>query len=235
VKYKHGCQLIVTPPEDQLLLQHTRMMSGRQMLMFNRILFGLTGISIHSTSTMITALQDKKIPDHTITMVKLLVNKTMQPRRAFRVARWTQVIELQVSNFFENQVFLPSSLFTLLDDSTLIIRFGGDKGGKKMVFKWELTVTNAPKPNSSAALDLLATMEAFDKYNNLHDAIFQHHVEESALIFNTERDPVLITIRTKSGVPLLVNVFECGLIDDLLLHDPVLCERGSCPEFESWI
>jgi hypothetical protein len=94
---------------------------------------------------------------------------------------------------------------------------------------------NAPKPNSSAALDLLTTMEAFDKYKNLRDAIFQHHVEESVVIFNTERDPVLITIRAKSGIPLLVKVSECGLVDDPLLHDPVLCERGSCPEFESWI
>jgi hypothetical protein len=86
VKHKHGRQLIVTSPEDQLLLQQTRMMSGRQMLMFNRIIVGLTGIiihSIHSTSTMISALQDKHMPDYTITMVKLLVNKAMQPRRVF--------------------------------------------------------------------------------------------------------------------------------------------------------
>jgi hypothetical protein len=237
VKYKHGRQLIVTSPEDQLLLKQTGMMSGRQMLMFNSILVGLTGIHIHSTSTSTTlaALQNKQMLDYTITMVKLLVNKTMQPRRVFRVARWPQVIELRVSKPFENQVFLPSSSFTLLDDSTLIIRFGGDKGGKKMAFKWGLTVMNAPKPNSSAALDLLTTMEAFDKYNNLRDAIFQHHVEESVVIFNTECDPVLITIRAKSGIPLLIKVSACGLVDEPFLHDPVLCERGSCPDFESWI
>jgi hypothetical protein len=119
----------------------------------------------------------------------------------------------------------------LLDDSTIIIRFGDDKVGKKMAFKWGFTVMNAPKPNSSAALDLLATMEAFDKYNNLRDEIFQHHVEESTVIFNTEVDPVLITIRAKGGIPLFVKVSESGLVDDPLLHDPVLCERGSCPEF----
>jgi hypothetical protein len=33
-----------------------------------------------------------------------------------------------------------------------------------MAFKWGLTVVNAPKPNLSAALDLLATMDFFDKY-----------------------------------------------------------------------
>jgi hypothetical protein len=142
---------------------------------------------------------------------------------------------LKLSNyefqFFENQIFLPSSSFTLLDDSTLIIRFGGNKGGNTMAFKWGITVMNAPKPNSSAAMDLLATMEAFDKYNNLRDAIFQHHVEESAVSFNTEFDPVLITIRAKGNIPLLVKVSESGLVDDPLLHNPVLCERGSCPKF----
>jgi hypothetical protein len=159
----------------------------------------------------------------------------MQSIRVFRVAQWTQVIELRVSKLFENQVFLTSSLFTFLDDSILIIRFGGDKRGKKIAFKWGLAVMNPPKPNSSTALDLLTTMEAFDKYNNLRDAIFQHHVEETTVIFNTERDPILITIRAKGGIPLLVKVYECGLVDDPLLHDAVLCERGSCPEFESWI
>jgi hypothetical protein len=168
-------------------------------------------------------------------MVKLLINRTMQPRRVFRVARWTQVIELRVSKLFENQVFLPSSSFTLLNDSALIIRFGGDKGGNKMAFKWGLAVTNALTPNSFADLDLLATMEDFDKYNNLRDAIFQHHVEESAVICNTERDPIVITIRAKGGIPLLFKVYECVLLADPLLYDAVLYERGSCPEFESWI
>jgi hypothetical protein len=98
--YNHGCHLIVTPPEDQLLLQQTGMMSGQQMLMFNRILVGLAGISIHSTSTTTAALQHKQMPYYTITMIKLLVHKTMQPRRVFRVARWTQVVELQISKLF---------------------------------------------------------------------------------------------------------------------------------------
>jgi hypothetical protein len=86
VKYKHGNQLIVTSPEDQLLLQQTGMMSGRQMLMFNQIIVSLTGISIHSTIMTLATLQDKKVLDYTIAMVKLLVKKTMQPRRVFRVA-----------------------------------------------------------------------------------------------------------------------------------------------------
>jgi hypothetical protein len=125
-------------------------------------------------------------------------------------------------------------LFTSLDDSTLSIQFVGDKGGNNMAFKWGLVTMNAPQPNSSAALDLVVTMEAFDKYNNLCD-LFQHHVEESAVIFITKFDSILITNRAKGGIPLLVKVSECGPIDDPLLHAAVLCERGSCPKFESWI
>jgi hypothetical protein len=86
---------------------------------------------------------------------------------------------------------------------------------------------NAPKPKLPAALDLLATMEDCDKYNNLCDAIFQNHVEESTVIFNTKRDPILITIHAKGGSPLLSKVSDCGLFDDHLLHDSVNCERGS--------
>jgi hypothetical protein len=104
-----------------------------------------------------------------------------------------------------------------------------------MAFKWGITVLNSPKPNSSAALNLLVTMEAFDKYNNLRDAIFQYHVEVSAMVFNTDSDPILIKIRAKGGIPLLIKVSEAGLVDDPLLRDAVLCERGRCPEFESWI
>jgi hypothetical protein len=63
------------------------MMSGRQIIMFNRILVSLTGIIIHSTIMTLTTLQDNQMPDYTITMVKLLVNKTMQPRCVFRVAQ----------------------------------------------------------------------------------------------------------------------------------------------------
>jgi hypothetical protein len=113
----------------------------------------------------------------------------------------------------------------LLDDSTLIIRFGGNKGGKKMALKWGIAVMNAHKPNASTALDLLATMEAFDKYNNLRDAIFQHPVEESAVIFNTECDPILITIRAKGDIPLIIKVSECGLVDDPFLHDGIVSSR----------
>jgi hypothetical protein len=75
VKYEHGSQTIATSPEDQLLLQQTGMMSGRQMLMYNRILVGLPVIIIHSTSTTLVDLQDKLMPDYTITMVKLIVKK----------------------------------------------------------------------------------------------------------------------------------------------------------------
>jgi hypothetical protein len=122
---------------------------------------------------------------------------------------------LRVFKLLENKVFQPPFLFALLDDSTITVRFGSDKGGKKMVFKLCIAFINAPKPNSSAALDLLATMDAFDKYNNLSDALFKHHIDESQMIFNYKRDPILVIIRNKDGRPLLVQV---SVFDLLRIH-----------------
>jgi hypothetical protein len=75
VTYNHGRQLLVTNPEDQLLLQQTGMMSGQEMsgqemsgqemsgqemMFFNRLLVEMMVNSIHSTSTTLATLQDKK-------------------------------------------------------------------------------------------------------------------------------------------------------------------------------
>jgi hypothetical protein len=72
-------------------------------------------------------------------------------------------------------------------------------------------------------------VEDFHKYKNLRDAIFQHNVEDSVVIFNTEQDPILITICAKGGFHLLIKVSDFGLVDDPLLRDEVKCESGSCP------
>jgi hypothetical protein len=78
VTYKHGCQILVTNPEDQLLIQQTEMMSGRQMILFNSLLVKMTGIIIHITSTTLADLQENQMPDYIINMFKLIVNKTLQ-------------------------------------------------------------------------------------------------------------------------------------------------------------
>jgi hypothetical protein len=127
VKYKHGRQMIVTSPEDQLLLQQTGMMSGWQMLMFNRILAGLSGISIHST-----AFQDKQMPDYTIAMVKLLVNKTMQPRRVFRRHDGLKLSNYEFQNFLKVKSFYP--LHHLLCSMTAHLLF--DLVATKEARKW---------------------------------------------------------------------------------------------------
>jgi hypothetical protein len=77
-----------------------------------------------------------------------------------------------------------------------------------MVFKWCITVMNALKPKSSAVLDLLATMEAFDKYYNLRDAIFQHHKEESKVVFDKECGSILITISQKRMAILCLSEYQ---------------------------
>jgi hypothetical protein len=63
VMYKHGLRLLVTNPEDQLLLQQTGMMSGRHIIFFNHLPVKMMGISIHITSTTLVALKDKQMSD----------------------------------------------------------------------------------------------------------------------------------------------------------------------------
>jgi hypothetical protein len=132
VKYKHGRQLIVASPQYQLVLQQTGMMSGRTMLMSNCILVGLPGISIHSTSTTLAALQDKQMPDYTITMVKLLVKNNATNTRVLSCTM-DSTYRITSFQFFFNQVFLPSSFFCYMTAHLLFDLVV--KGGKKMYFK----------------------------------------------------------------------------------------------------
>jgi hypothetical protein len=55
------------------------------------------------------------------------------------------------------------------------------------------------------------------------------------MIFNNERDPILITICNKDGHSLLVLLSVCGLAEDPLLFDSVKRERRSSPDSYYWI
>jgi hypothetical protein len=54
----------------------------------------------------------------------------------FSCESYSDVIIDHIYSLFKHLVFIPSSNITGLDDSTIIIRFGGDKGGKTMAFKF---------------------------------------------------------------------------------------------------
>jgi hypothetical protein len=100
----------------------------------------------------------------------------------------------------KHKVFVPSSYHTKLNDSTVIVQLGGDKGGNTMASKFGITIMNCLQPNLPENFDLIAIMEAFDAYNNLKSAIFQYYETEFHWLCNTGKgvEPTLITFLVES-------------------------------------
>ena len=91
--------------------------------------------------------------------------------------------------------FYTIFLYMVFEDSTILMRLGEvtKAGSTTMAFWFGLTVMNWPKPNFPKSFDLITTVEAFDMYNNLRDAIFRHYKEELDCLF---QQPILLIIST---------------------------------------
>ena len=176
----------------------------------NRVLVQLTGFSIHSSKNMLSALTDGKMSDYIIECRMMIVNSSLHERRVFRVTKISDVVEHRLCKLLRNKIFVPSSRHTLLEDSTIIVRLGGDKGGNTMAFKFGLTVMNCPKPNLPESFDLIATMEAFDTYTNLRDAIFQYYKDELDCFckVSPEHVPTVLVLLDSNDVPLWVRLIQ---------------------------
>ena len=53
---------------------------------------------------------------------------------------------------------LPSQILSLININVIILRFGGDKGGKALKIKFGVTIMNTPLSNSVDAFDSLAAL-----------------------------------------------------------------------------
>jgi hypothetical protein len=231
VTHVRGRPLLIPSATDQMMLQQAGGMSDRQMLAVNQLMIKLTGFAIHSKKNTLTALVEGDMCDYRIFKENVLVNGTLQERRVFRMNRICDVIKDRVHDLFKNSVFVPSSSITGLDDSTIIVRLGGDKGGKTMAFKFGLTVMNCLQPNLPENFDLIATVEAFDVYHNLKTAIFDHYRSELHWLCQTGEghEPSVIAVFKKmdySKSILLVELFT-GQIGSPLLHDVVEVDENT--------
>jgi hypothetical protein len=83
VQYKYGPHLLVENEYDQMLLQHIGLMSDQQFAAFNRILLELPGMSLHSSKTILSALQEGRIPAYTVTMLGIMFNQRQQKQRVY--------------------------------------------------------------------------------------------------------------------------------------------------------
>jgi hypothetical protein len=106
-----------------------------------------TGFSIHSNENTLSALVSDEMCNYGIFKLKLLVNGMLQEWRIFYLNCICNITIDHVFDLFQHSVFVPSSSITALDDTNIIVRLGGDKGGKIMAYKFGVTVINRLQPN----------------------------------------------------------------------------------------
>ena len=123
-----------------------------------------------------------------------------------QVKRWCYIVD-SICNLithwmqalFGNGLFVPSSTCSLHSDNVIMVRFGGDKGGKFMQFKFGLSIMNCPHLNSADAFDILATLDAFYTYTNLQEAIFQKLDGELQQLFSEKFPPSMPVVKDSTG------------------------------------
>ena len=97
-----------------------------------------------------------------------------------------------------------------------------------MAFKFGITIMNCLQPNLQENLDLIATVEAFDTYNNLKTSIFDHYKAELQWLCQTAngKEPHAMIVFKKnktSEISLVVELFS-GLIETPFEHGVVEVE-----------
>jgi len=134
-----------------------------------------------------------------------------------------------VYKLFRNKFFVPATWYTSLEDTTIILWLGCDKGGATMPFKFGLTVMNCPKLNLPESFDLIATMEAFDTYTNLQDGIFEHYKDELDCLckVSPELAPTVFVLLDSSNLPLLVRIHWGHTMSNPLTWPIIVMEAGA--------
>ena len=98
---------------------------------------------LHDTfSGSLTKLMAGKIPEFETGLIKFYKNDKILVRKYFYVTDMKEAIRDNLLGIFETGLFQPSSCFTTLDNSYIILRFGGEKRGHFMKFKFGVTVMN---------------------------------------------------------------------------------------------
>ena len=151
----------------------------------------LTGFSIRSGKPVsFQQLTDNSLPSYKIDMMTVESGGKQVKRICFVICNISEQIALRVKALFDSGTFKPSSKFTLLPDTTIMIGLGGDKGGTEFQFKFGLTVLNCENPNSPDAFDLIGTLEAFDTYPNMKNTIFKFLKDELEALFSEKPLPL---------------------------------------------
>jgi hypothetical protein len=184
-------------------------MTGRAMNELSRIINHLMGIKISSQTTTLSALTKSKMPDYDIELIPLMVGRTRRACHVYRVSKFCGVLESRIGRVIARNGFVPSSIITNLSDDTIIVKFGGDKGGRKMSSKLGAILLNQQSANEPEAFDFLGTMEAFGTYKNIYTAFFKNWKNEMNQLFPSilEADDLTVLVVSDSvNIPLLIKM-----------------------------
>ncbi len=175
-------QIIVPDELDQLQIMQIAG-TDRKMNKLNGVIARITGFRIGRPNFSLAKATESNLPSFIISTEELLVDGKKEERRTFRVKSISEAICSEVVGFINGGGFIESSSICKKDDDTIMIRFLGDKGGTFMQFKFGFSIMNQPSPNSTAAFEVIGSMEAFDTYYNLNAAMFCYWEEELAMLF----------------------------------------------------
>jgi hypothetical protein len=100
---------------------------------------------------------------------------------------------------YDAKLLKPSSELTELDDDTIIVRFGGDKGGHFVQFKFGFTVMNYVQTNSPDAFELCLSLDAPDSYFNLK-TLFDLKMDEFEFYFDLKTPPSICLLDFRGSI-----------------------------------
>jgi hypothetical protein len=213
-------KVLITPnPKDQNKLRQAGGMTDRQYIAFDNMLKDVTGFSVLDQKNTLAKMVDGIMYDFTVHNLAVIVNKQQARRQAFLVDRINDVVLQCIVALYEKGLLLDSSVLTNLDDDNIIVRFGGDKGGTFMKFKFGLTVMNSVNVHSPDAFEICCTLDASDTYYNL-SVLFRHYKDELDFYFNILRPPRMLMVLAGVDSKLVLcsvtyNEAEKGLLQKL--------------------
>jgi len=187
-------KVLITPnPKDQNKLRQAGGMTDRQYIAFDNMLKDVTGFSVLDQKNTLAKMVEGIMYDFTVHNLAVVVSKQQVNRQAFLVDRINDVVLQCIVSLYEKGLLLDSSILTTLDDDYIIVRFGGDKGGSFMKFKFGLTIMNSVNVHSPDAFEICCTLDASDTYHNLC-VLFGHYKEEMDFYFSTIRPPRMLMV-----------------------------------------
>jgi len=173
----HNRMLVVLDEEKQGRLQATGGMTDRAWKAFDELLVELTGISVRDRKSTLKKMTEGSMPNFTVSEVEVIVKGKPMKRQMMLVDRITDVVCSRVVSLMEDDLLVPSSKITDLDDDTIMVRLAADKGGDFMATKIGLTVMNCVNANSFESFDLFGSLDAPDSYGNYKVLLSQYKEE----------------------------------------------------------